>query len=230
MPAIPRTCPFLLILVLALPMVALAKAPRGETVDPALVVGDAYTIRVERHGTHKEFDGELVKANDRWIVLRHVTGGRRELSIPLISKLPLVGDGFRIRAIAARDEFLWIPREAATVEKHTASADPATAQPAIGDEPTLKVACAVEIAAGERIVRREGGMEALSDQAVTIAVPRKVTVENGLTAFGLPFFGTVPEGKSRVETRYSREQHARGDILCIHLANFEAAALAAQAQ
>jgi hypothetical protein len=208
---------------------ASAKGRRNdEPIDQTLVVGDSYTIRAERHGAQKDFTGELLKANDRWIVLRHVTKGRRELSLPLVSKIPLLGDGFRIKGVTPRDEFLWIPREAATVAEHTPAAATSNTQPAVGDEPTLKVVCAVEVARGEQIVRREGGLEVLSDKGLTISIPRKIKTESGAGGIVFPVLGSTPHAK-HTENRYTREQHARHDILCIHLLNYETASVALQA-
>src|SRR5262245_50587476 len=91
-----------------IPLTALAKSPPSEPVDETLVIGDTYTVRADRHGVQKEFSGPLLKANDQWIVLHYVVRGRRELGVPFLSKLPVVGDGFRIKGVTPRDEFLWI--------------------------------------------------------------------------------------------------------------------------
>src|SRR5262245_16127658 len=78
-------------ILLAAPGMAGEVEPSGATADSSLVVGDSYTIRAERHGAKQQFKGELVKANDRWIVLRHITPRRRGWSIPVLAQLPVIG-------------------------------------------------------------------------------------------------------------------------------------------
>jgi hypothetical protein len=200
-------------------------------VDPTLVVGDSYTIRSERHGVRQQLEGQLVKVNDRWIVLHRVTKGQRARSVPVLSVMPGIGQKFRMPAAPGVDEYLWIPREAAMVEAHArADGSPGTAT-ALGESPALQVSCAVELAQAEHVVRREGGLEAMSEQSLTLAVPRKVTVDAPSPVFALAALFTPDAfGRKKVENRYTREQHARGDILCIRVANFDPSLLTARAR
>ena len=211
--------------------VAWAKKPDklAAPVDATLVVGDTYTICSERHGARKQLEGRLVKLNDRWIVLRHVAKARPARGVPVLSAMPGIGQKFRSPAVAAVDEYLWIPRDAAAIEAHGPAEDNPSPPPALGESPALKVSCAVEFAHAERVVWREGGLEAMTEQSLTLAVPRKVTVDMPSPVFAMAALFTADAfGKKKVENRYTREQHARGDILCIHVANFDPSILTAQ--
>jgi hypothetical protein len=211
---------------------AWAKKPdksEENTADLTLVIGDSYTVRAARAGASQKLEGELVKITDRWIVLRHTSPGRRERIVPMLSKVPFVGPLFRTRGVSALDEFVWIPRDAVTVEARRQSTKPPTDATTLGDQPAVQVLCAVDVAVGERVTRREGGLESLSSERLMIAVPGKVDVTEPLPAFGLPVL-SGESGKKRTETRYSREQFALHDILCIHVPNYDPATLVSQAR
>ena len=203
--------------------------PNDGPVDLSLVLGDTYTIRAERHGASQKLEGELVKMNERWIVLHRTAPGRKARSVPVLSKAPLVGALFRSRGVSPLDEFLWIPRDAAAVEARKPSTKAPNVPTTLGEQPAVQVLCAVDVVVGERVTRREGGLESLSTERLMIAVPGKVSVTEPLPAFGLP--GLAGEaGKKREETRYSREQFAINDILCLHVPNYDPAALVSQAR
>src|SRR5438105_2967170 len=102
---------FLVAAILLLGSTTLAKEKKRTT--PAvseLVVGDGCALRVERHGVRKQFRGELVKITDRWIVLRSSSAAPNHDA----SKIPLLGSMLHSPPKEHRDEYLWIPREAAT--------------------------------------------------------------------------------------------------------------------
>lgn len=200
----------------------LSKAPA----DNSLVVGDGYFLRVERNGAGKQFRGDLVKLTDRWIVLRRISVSSLRREIPVLSTIPLVGGVFYASIPERHDEFLWIPREAATVEKRIQPAKPLVIKAPEGDEPPTKVACAVELVVGKKAVQREGGMQAIKDDKVTLAVTTTIPFEMPTSALGAI---TSAGDSKRPKARYSREQFARKDILCVRVPNFDVAELEALA-
>ncbi len=199
------------------------RAGAGAT-DAGLVIGDAYTLRAERQGVQERFTGNLVKFNARWVVLRCISESRSDHNGPVLSMIPFMGRRFRGVSSVRTDEYVWIPREAATVEARNGAAHQANVQPPAGDAPPPHSACAVQLVRAGKAVRRQGGIEAVTDDELTISMPKKVKV-----AFAIP---TTPEslasmpnniGVNRYETHYVREQLAHRDILCVRVANFDAA-------
>ena len=92
-----------------------------------LVVGDWYTIDVDRDGFNEHFQGDFVKANDRWFVLRRISESRNDVAVPSASKNAfLKPKQFSKVSVGIRTEYLWIPREVATVSGRTRAA---TSQP-----------------------------------------------------------------------------------------------------
>ena len=147
MRAIPIYWSVLAILMLLAPT-ASAKEKAGKAPpDDSLVIGDGYLLRVERNGVRKQFRGNLVKLTDRWIILRRQSVSSASHQIPLLSGIPIVGSIFHTSIPERHDEFLWIPREAATVEKRIQAAKPSEVKAPQGDDPPVKVACAVEAVA-----------------------------------------------------------------------------------
>ncbi len=190
-----------------------------------LVVGDGYTIRAERHGAVQRFTGNLVKLNDRWLVLRSVAENRREYGVPVLAKIPVLGHAFTKSSVGQSDEFLWIPREAATVEKRTPAASPPPVIPTLAEAPPAQTTCAVELAVADKVVRRLGGLEAVKDGSLTLSVPKKVSVPvpPKLLSFR-------PTTTTRQETHYDRQQLARADILCVRIPNYDPTALVGHAR
>jgi hypothetical protein len=213
------------IVVLMWSLVSTEPALAAPPADGALVVGDFYTIRVERHGARKQFQGDLVKLNDRWLVLRHVSAGNDHGVTPM-AKLPLVGRWFRSAITSPADDYLWIPRDAAVVESHGAAKGYPGGGP-LGEQPAEQVSCTIEFAKGERIEKREGGMESVGDDGLTITVPKKVSVEAPLAGFGLATLAGGTISRTRMETRYSRQLISQADVLCVRVGNFNPAVLAA---
>ena len=128
-------------------------------------------MRVERHGVAKQFHGDLVKLTDRWIVLRRISVSASCHEIPVLSTIPLVGGS------------LFIPRcPSATTNSFGFRATPRPSRsgfnpkkPVVvkgpeGDDPMTKVACAVELVAGKKMIQREGGMQDVAADNVTVAV------------------------------------------------------------
>jgi len=221
-----KWCLIAVVLVLATAGANSQEVDEAPSADDGFVVGDAYTIRAERHGIQQRFIGDLVKINDHWIVLRYVSIGRHDHDMPVLSKIPFVGRMFRSASVGRTDEYLWIPRDAATVEKRTQTADRATAQPPADDAPPQHAACSVQLVVGDKVARREGGMEAVTDDELTISMPKRVKVATAIptTVAGLASMASSINIKG-YETHYIRERLACHDILCVRVANFDPAAL-----
>ena len=87
--------------------------------------GDWYTIDVERDGVAKQFEGEFIKSNDQWIILRRISEGRNDVDVPVLAKIPVLGPRvFRRVEVGRLTRFLWIPRDAATITGRVRVADP----------------------------------------------------------------------------------------------------------
>src|SRR5580704_16834235 len=113
-----------------------------------LVIGDAYTLEVKRGGVARSFGGNLLKANDKWIVLRRIASGRNDYGVPLLSALPKVGGYFRRSYESLVEDDLWIPRDAATIESHHHVT--AAAKSTVGERPAPRTKCGVFYARGDK--------------------------------------------------------------------------------
>jgi hypothetical protein len=161
-----------------LPETTLLDATPGVDTEPAasakaaprdkLVIGDAYMLEVKRGGVTRTFGGNLLKATDKWIVLRRVAAGRNDYGIPLLSALPKVGTMFRRSYESLVEDDLWIPREAATIESHRQVKSAATTKPVLGSEPPTRSRCGVAYGHGEKFVLHEGELTAIAEDKVTL--------------------------------------------------------------
>ncbi len=157
-----------------------------------LIIGDAYTLEVKRGGVTRSFGGNLLKASDKWIVLRRMASGRNDYGVPLLSSIPKVGSMFRRSYESLIEDDLWIPREAATIESHHKVVASTTEKPVVGNEPMVRTRCGVAFAHGDKFERRDGELTAVSDERVTVLTTG-------------PFRAPYPQ------------QIARGDILCVSI-------------
>jgi hypothetical protein len=212
-----------------------ALAPGAETgesqpnsSEAVLAIGDTCTVKTERHGARQQFNGELIKLNDRWLVLRRASGNASDRHASVWSKIFFAGAKNDPAKDLTTYEYLWIPRDAATIEKKTPASGPPNVPATMGEAPPVQVYCAVELAVGGRVARHSGGMEALSDDKLTLSVSKQVSVDVRVPPIGLPF-AMDTFGKKRIEKHYAREQLPLGDILCIHVPDYDPAALTARA-
>jgi hypothetical protein len=212
-----------LILLFGPALLAKEKAAPAPPTVANLVVGDGYSLRVERHGVRKQFKGELVKMTDRWIVLRSTSIVYVE---PAKSAgLPIVGTMFQVPHKERRDEFLWIPRDAAiAIEKQTHATKPPNVRIPDANSPPTKLACAVDLAVHDKLVQRAGGVQAVTDDHVTLSVTSKEPFEMPINPAS--FLITAAE-RDRPHLRFTREKLPRQEILCIHVPDLEAALRAA---
>jgi hypothetical protein len=157
-----------------------------------LVVGDGYTLEVKRGGVTQSFGGNLLKATEKWIVLRRMATGRNDYGVPLLSALPKFGNYFRRSYESLVEDDLWIPREAATIVSHRHVDTTAAARHIPANEPPPKAHCAVGFVQGEKVVRRDAQLSAIDADHVTLLL---------MTPF---------------HSQY-QQQISRGDILCISI-------------
>jgi hypothetical protein len=157
-----------------------------------LVIGDAYTLEVKRGSVTQSFGGNLLKANEQWIVLRRVASGQNDYGVPLLSVLPKVGSYFRRSYESLVEDDLWIPREAATIVSHRKVDTSAAARNIPANEPPPKAHCGVAFVHEDKFVRRDVQLAAIDANNVTVSM-------------STPF-----------RSQY-QQQIARGEILCISI-------------
>ena len=216
---------YVVALVLLLPTMAQGQGARKTGVpDQGLVIGDVYTLRVERQGVHERFKGNLVKLNDRWIVLRHTAEHRTDEKSDSHGLFPFIGRKSNSESANRLDELLWIPRDAASIESHAQATDRAAAFLPTGDAPPEHAACDVQLVHAGKALRRQGGIEAVSRDSLTVSVPKKVKTNFTVPSTPEKLASISTTGLNRVETHYVRQHFATRDILCVHVVNFDASA------
>lgn len=94
-------------------------ATAGEAVVPPsdLNVGDGCIVQVVRNRVQQKYEGGVAMVNDRWLVLINRREYRTERKVPILSSSPLVGRYFHRSGIGRAELFVWIPMEAAVVQK-----------------------------------------------------------------------------------------------------------------
>lgn len=192
-------------------------------------VGDIYEIRAERRGIGERMRGSLVKVTPRWIVLHVVTSQKRIEPQSGWADAPLIGPLFRKSRSETVEQFVWVPRDAALIEKHQPLPEPDAMAAPPGDDPPRNTACTVQLAGHNEISRRDGGLEAVTAKRLTLSVPKVVAVEaptNGLDYLKFKALGRGDESRTEV----SRQELPLRDVLCVRVVNFEAAARQAVAR
>jgi len=113
---------------------ALADGPDERSID-RLVRGDWYTVDVSRDGVCQRFEGDFLKTNDGWIVLRRISESRNDVALTASAKVLTKKQGTQPQ-IAQKTEYLWIPREVATIAGRVVAVKPLAASD-IGESPAL---------------------------------------------------------------------------------------------
>jgi hypothetical protein len=200
-------------------------AKLAEPSNSHFVVGDQYTIRAERRATAKQFSGELVLANERWIVLR-CPSAVHEPRPSVLARLPVVGRRFASTAIGRAEDYVWIPRQAATVESCKQAAEQMPRAPLKEDSPPRQTACSVQLVHAGKLQQRDGGMEEIDDEQLTISIPKRVKTYPQIpnSPAGLMSI-TSSVNLARYESRCSREEIALGDVLCVRVTKVDPASL-----
>jgi hypothetical protein len=181
-----------------------------------LVVGDSYWIHVERDGIQQDCGGELAKATDRWIVVHSLSEGRNERGVPVLSKIPYIDRLFKNVGIGRVDNYVWIPRDAATIRGRLRAANPPVAESLAGDEPSLRATCEVTfVGSDHKVADRDGKLLKITDDRLTLVETETFSVEvrkpgwSNLPVVGGYFVDT------RTETREKLTDIARSDLLCL---------------
>lgn len=181
-----------------------------------LVVGDGYTIRVERNGVTETIAGDLVKATANWIVLERQQGEQTEYAVP-ISKLPYFSRTFKNVGVGREHDVVWLPREAATIEQRSMSAEQPPLTEIDGDEPPSGQLCHVQYVAGAEAKSVSGKLS--NDEGTDLTVSSEVMVEERQ---GVPMLSEIPL-VGRAFTRTTRiAQHrshklARANVLAVRV-------------
>ena len=134
-----------------------------------LIVGDGYTMEVKRGDVAESCRGDLVKATDKWVVLRNSDVSMQCEGIPFLMDLPLVGELFCRYSDVVEVTDLWIPREAATLRSHTPGAKVAAANPVVANEPPTAAMCRVSAAASGKLDHFIRPLSAVDGDDVTLA-------------------------------------------------------------
>jgi hypothetical protein len=138
--------------------------------DVNLVVGDQYTLNVQRGGTAKTYRGDLIKLTDRWVVLRRTTARRHNperifWALPQSLRAPAASHSY---AIVSRSD-LWIPREAATVESHRDRAVGPAEKPLPIPENLKQAHCTGTLVRGEREIDLTGNLMRFDDERLILS-------------------------------------------------------------
>jgi hypothetical protein len=135
-----------------------------------LIVGDLYEMWIQRGDLKKLSQGELVKATDKWVVLRNSAVQLQCEGIPLLMDLPLVGEFFCRYTETTSVSDCWIPREAATLKAFRHGAKPEAPNPTVGDEPPTATnhMVLVEMVEGGKLVRHFGDLTVVRPDGLTL--------------------------------------------------------------
>jgi hypothetical protein len=209
-----------IVLVVSLLSTALARAADSDADNRIdhLVVGDCYRIRFESHDVQQEFNGDFAKVTDRWIVLHTLSEGRNERGVPFLSAIPHINRLFKNVGIGQTHEYVWIPREAATIHGRLRATDPPAFEPPSEDEPNPGAPCEISfIGADHKITEQAGKLKAISADQLTLLESETVSVEvprpgwSKVPVVGAHFTDT------RTETLESLHDIARKDLVCIRI-------------
>ncbi len=211
-------------------LVPLAASVAGQGQDVATAsdqadwrLGDYYEIHSQRHGVGESFKGDLVKVTPGWVVLHAAWTEKGARVKSKLGGVPVVGALFRQRENVQRDQFLWIPRDAAQVAQHQAASHPLEVTPPSGDQPPAHTSCIVQVAGKQRSTVRNGGLEEIKGDHLTLSISKQVA--KSPTSNMLDYFKAATlQRDQKPGLRYAREQLPMRDVLCVRVANFEAAA------
>jgi hypothetical protein len=198
-----------------IPASATTVAPSVPTTDIRhLEIGDGYTISIERGGVKKQFNGTLVKATDRWLVLMTVLEGRHESAVPVVSKVPGIGRLFRNVGIGRMNEYVWLPREAATVQGRVIATEPRKIEPPENELPRSGTDFSIQFVQEGKVVDRFGKFT-LGEEQITCCTTRSEARVRGVPVLAeLPVMGSLFR-RTTIHVREVEEQFSWNDVLCI---------------
>ncbi len=135
----------------------------------------------------------------------------------MLAKLPFVGPKFKNVGIGRVDDYVWIPREAATIRGRLRAAKPVAIEPpAGGDEPSLRAECEVTfVGCDHKVADLDGKLQRISDDRLTLLKTETSSVEVRKPGWSnLPLVGSYFVD-TRMETRETLTDIARKDLLCL---------------
>jgi hypothetical protein len=135
---------------------ARGEEPAASTDVEHLELGDRYKVVVRRDNVEQRYSGELVQLTDEWLVLRHVSEGRSEHGVPVLSKIPYANRMFRNVGVGRQTSDCWIPRSAATVVGRFLVNDNSDFERLSADHPAWDRAQHVQFSADGQIGNRFG--------------------------------------------------------------------------
>jgi hypothetical protein len=217
-----------------LAVVVLAQTASGQNAAPPVgplqpqpervVVGESCTVGVDRDGASLRFEGEFVKSSSRWIVLRRISEGRNDASVPLTSKIPFVTR--KKSEVGVQTEYLWIPRQFAAVVSHSPAQRQVPLEHPLGDVPTPGARCEVtlvtdKIPNGKKVdkkkTRHDGTLVAVAKDKIMFDEERFVVERTGVPALNeLPVVGRA-FGSDNSHTEVVRTELALDDVACIRV-------------
>jgi hypothetical protein len=180
------------------------------------VAGDEYMVSVERDGVRERFTGQLVKANDQWIVLHWISEARTEFGVPVLSKVPYVNRLFTNVGIGREDANLWIPRDAAVIEQRTMSVKARPIAAIAEDNPPSGQRCDVQFALNGGSSWEHGRYAVTTERYTTMVVqqfvePRAVGIKTLVSR-------ATPEPR-RQELDYVHKMIPRDSLFCVKVPN-----------
>jgi hypothetical protein len=137
---------------------ALAQNPvnRPQAAPERLIIGDGYVVKVRRGQAEQRIVGDLAGASPYWIVLR-CRSVSNEAGVPEAPRNSLGPTKiFQNVGRTVTDELVWIPCEAALVERHSPRASRLPPPNLTDEAPPRQAPCTVELAAGFQVARQEG--------------------------------------------------------------------------
>ncbi len=184
--------------VLSLLLVATAQAGEPQDADAEargnresldqLVIGDGYSIEAARGGLTATLGGDLVKANDNWLVLRRVRESRHEFGVPMLSKVPVIGSRvFTNTAIGRQTDYLWIPRDQAKVVEHFPTVLSPPAKELLEEAPPVGSGCAATCVVDGIFTFPSGSIAEMTEDRLTLVTELAVAVTTSL-----PYVGELP--------------------------------------
>jgi hypothetical protein len=189
-----------------------------------VVVGESCTVGVERDGASLRFDGEFVKSSSRWIVLRRISESRHDASVPISSKIPFVTR--KKSEVGTTTEYLWIPRQFASVMSHAPAERQVPLEHPLGEVPTPGARCEVmlltdRIPNGKKVdkkkIRHDGTLVAVAKDKIMFDEERFVVERTGVPALNeLPVVGRA-FGSDNSHTEVVRTELPLDDVACIRV-------------
>ncbi|MES1213846.1 MAG: hypothetical protein ABUL64_04590 [Singulisphaera sp.] len=187
-------------------------SPVAERVE--LRLGDIYTVDVDGAAGPQRFSGDLVKANERWLVLRRDSEARHDVSVPVSSKVPYLKR--KKVEVSPQTEYFWIPRPAAQVVSRSPPEGLRPLDDHLGDNPAIGAACDVTFATdNKRSAHNIGKLVVVAKDRIMFDAERKVYEQQEVPVLGeLPLVGRAFR-RREAHVEIVREELPLKTITCI---------------